>query len=128
MPLLQLLQLCRRKMNANPPEPVLDYQLALSRVGGDSKLLKEIAVIFLEDYPKTLTEIRAAIAAADAKTLENSAHELKGSVSNFGAHAAVESAARLERMGRARELGQCADVLRSLEQALSALHTELEAL
>ena len=115
-------------MNAQVPEPALDRQLALLRVGGDAELLREIAVIFLDDYPKTLTEIRAAIAGADAKQLETAAHSLKGSVANFGARAAVESASRLEQMGRAREMQQSVDALHALERALSELHVELAAL
>jgi HPt (histidine-containing phosphotransfer) domain-containing protein len=115
-------------MDGQATEPALDHQLALLRVGGDSELLREIAVIFLADYPRSLAEIRAAIAAADGKQLETSAHALKGSVANFGARAAVESASRLEQMGHAGDLRQSADALHALEQALSLLHAELEAL
>ncbi len=115
-------------MEGQAPESALDRQLALSRVGDDSELLREIAVIFLADYPRSLAEIRAAIAAADGKQLETSAHALKGSVANFGARAAVESASRLEQMGHAGDMRQSADSLHALEQALSALRAELEAL
>jgi len=100
----------------------------LSRVGGDAELLKEIAHIFLEDYPRSLNEIRTAIAAGDAKRLETWAHALKGSVANFGARTAVESASRLEQIGHARQMPPSADSLHALEQSLSALHAELEAL
>ena len=110
------------------PESMLDRELALSRVGGDEDLLKEIAAIFLEDYPNSIQEIRTAIETGDAKRLETSAHTLKGSVANFGARVAVESALRLEQMGRAQHLEESSEMLRALEQALSALRPELEAL
>jgi HPt (histidine-containing phosphotransfer) domain-containing protein len=115
-------------MSIQVPEPGLDRRVALLRVGGDAELLKEIAVLFLEDYPRVLAEIRAAIAGGDARQLETSAHTLKGSASNFGAGAVVESALRLEQMGRAGQMNQSPDVLRSLEAGLSALREELEAL
>ena len=115
-------------MDGQVPEPGLDRRLALSRVGGDAELLREIAHVFLEDYPRSLIAIRAAIAAADAKQLEISAHSLKGSVANFGAREAVEAALRLERMGHDREMRESAESLLALERALAALHTELEAL
>jgi HPt (histidine-containing phosphotransfer) domain-containing protein len=115
-------------MSTQEPEPGLDRQIALLRVDGDVELLKEIAIIFLEDYPKVLAEIRAAIADGDAKQLEASAHTLKGSVANFGAAAVVASALRLELMGRAALLERSSEVLRALEAGLCALHAELEAL
>ena len=74
----------------------LDREVALSRVGGDAELLKEIAVLFLENYQAWLGELRDAAVRGDAKVVENTAHGLKGSVSNFGAQAAVEAALQLE--------------------------------
>jgi HPt (histidine-containing phosphotransfer) domain-containing protein len=113
---------------ADPNEIVFDKAVALSRVGGDLELLKEIAVLFLEDYPKSLSELRAAIEAGDAKGVERTAHGLKGSVSNFGAEPAVNAALQLETMGRARQLVEVEQVLHSLELALAALRPELESL
>jgi len=106
----------------------VDRELALSRVGGDAELLNEIAVLFLEDYPKLLDELRTAAARGDAKIVERTAHSLKGSVSNFGASAAVDAAGTLESMGRSRELSNVQAGVRALEQALEALRPELEAL
>jgi HPt (histidine-containing phosphotransfer) domain-containing protein len=122
-------------MRPSLPETGLDRHVALLRVGGDEELLREIAAIFLDDYPKGLAEIREAIAGGDAKKLESAAHSVKGSVGNFGAQAAVESAFRLEQMGRQERLQiegpgavAAAQALEALEQALSALRIELEAL
>jgi two-component system, sensor histidine kinase and response regulator len=115
-------------MEADPSEAVFDKEVALSRVGGDVELLKEIAVLFLDDYPKSLKELREAVAARDAKRVERSAHGLKGSVSNFGARPAVDAAFELESMGRAQQLFEVERVLCSLELALAALRPELESL
>jgi HPt (histidine-containing phosphotransfer) domain-containing protein len=113
---------------AETSEALFDKAVALSRVGGDEELLKEIAVLFLDDYPKSLTELREAVEARDAKRVERSAHGLKGSVSNFGARPAVDAALKLETMGRAQELVEVEQVLRSLELALALLRPELESL
>jgi HPt (histidine-containing phosphotransfer) domain-containing protein len=115
-------------MEADPSEAVFDKEVALSRVGGDLELLKEIAILFLDDYPKSLSELREAVEARDAKRVERTAHGLKGSVSNFGAGPAVEAAFQLETMGRAQKLVEVEQVLRSLELALAALRPELESL
>ena len=115
-------------MNDPVRDSGLDRQFALSRVGGDEELLKEIAAVFLEDYPNSLREIQAALAAGEADQLERAAHSLKGSVANFGARDAVAFALRLEQMGRARQLQDCVETVQALEAALAALHPELEAL
>ena len=115
-------------MSSSLPEPGLDRQLALSRVGGDLDLLREIAVLFLDECPRALREIHQAVAGENAAKLENAAHSLKGSVANFGASAAVAAALRLEQMGRSQQLLEAPEALRSLEQALSIVCAELTAL
>ena len=122
-------------MNAEHPQAAvadqlrqLDEELALSRVGGDTDLLREIVDLFLADYPNTLEKIRAAVAVRDAVAIEQHAHSLKGSVSTFGAQNAFEAALALERQGRSRELGDVEAGLHQLESALVALRPELESI
>jgi len=115
-------------MNAQAPENVLDLELALSRVGGDQQLLREIAVLFIEDCPRAFAEIQESVAARDAAKLENAAHALKGSVSNFGARDAVAAAFRLEQMGRANQMTEAEGMLLKLESALSAVCAKLATL
>jgi two-component system, sensor histidine kinase and response regulator len=98
-----------------------DAAVLLDRVGGDEDLLREITDIFLAEYPALLDEMRAAIRTHDARSLERSAHTLKGSVSNFGAPAATQAAYQLENLGRRAEL-------RAAPQHLQHLETELEQL
>jgi two-component system sensor histidine kinase/response regulator len=110
------------------PVASIDRDVALSAVGGDVELLKEIAALFLREYPKLLAELRDAVARGDAKGVERTAHGLKGSVSTFGTNPAVKIALKLETMGRALELSDAERVLRTLETALASLRPELEAL
>ncbi len=79
-------------MNAEPRQFSVEEQLhhldeavALSRVGGDVELLREVVGLFLDDYPQSLDLIRDAVARGDQAGLERHAHSLKGSVSTFGA-------------------------------------------
>jgi PAS domain S-box-containing protein len=106
----------------------LDESLALSRVGGDVDLLKEVIGLFLSDYPTTFEKIKDAVAGSDANALEHHAHSLKGSVSTFGAGRAFEAAFELEKQGRARDLRGSREGLSQLGQALEALRPELEFL
>ena len=106
----------------------LDESLALSRVGGDLDLLKEVVELFLDDYPSTFEKIRAAVISRNATALEHHAHSLKGSVSTFGANRAFEAAFTLEKQGRSGDLTDAPDGLLQLEQALAALRPELVVL
>jgi HPt (histidine-containing phosphotransfer) domain-containing protein len=115
-------------MNTEFPGKGLDRELALSRVGGDAELLKEIAALFLEDYPNVMAELRAAAARCDSKGVERAAHGLKGSVGNFGAQAAVDAAFQLEKMGHAGDLTRVGEAIDTLARALDALYPELKAL
>jgi two-component system, sensor histidine kinase and response regulator len=104
----------------------LDESLALSRVGGDADLLREVIELFLDDYPHTLENIRSAVAARDATKIEHEAHSLKGSVSTFGARRAFEAALALEKQGRSKDLSGVENGLCQLEDALQALVPELQ--
>jgi two-component system sensor histidine kinase/response regulator len=106
----------------------LDESVALSRVGGDVELLREVIGLFLDDYPQSLDMIRDAVARGDQSSLERHAHSLKGSVSTFGAQEAFEAAMALEKQGRTGDLAQAQDGLNRLEHALATLRPELEAL
>ena len=106
----------------------LDRENALARVGGDEELLREIAALFLADYPRVLADLRAAVARSDAKAIENTAHGLKGSVSTFGASVAIEAALRIEKIGRAQQFAELGPALATLETALAELRPELESL
>ena len=115
-------------MNAASVRMGIDRPLALSRVGGDIELLREIAGLFLDDYPRVLAELRVAVGQGDARGVEHAAHGLKGSVANFGAQAAVDAALALETLGRSGRLDGWEPMLQTLELALQTLRPELEAL
>jgi HPt (histidine-containing phosphotransfer) domain-containing protein len=106
----------------------LDESVALSRVGGDVELLREVVGLFLDDYPQSLDMIRDAVARSDQSSLERHAHSLKGSVSTFGAQEAYDAAMALEKQGRTGDLTCAAEGLQRLEHAMIALRPELVAL
>lgn len=107
---------------------VLDRALALDRVGGDEDLLREIAGLFLEDYPKLVTNIEEALASRDASGLERASHSLKGAVANFGAEPAYQAALALEKIGRSGSLTGAVEAYQTLAVSLAQLEPELLAL
>ncbi len=105
-----------------------DKDAALGRVGGDIELLKEIAHVFLDDCPRSLAELRDAVARGDCAVVERSAHTLKGASATFGATRLVFAALQIEKMGHARALNGIAPALVAVETALDALRAELKVL
>ncbi len=106
----------------------LDRAIALEHVGGDEGLLQDIAALFLDEYPKTMAEIRVALEKGDARALERGAHSLKGSVGNFGAATAFQAALRLEMIGRSRNLTGADQAFADLVGALDSLRPVLAEL
>jgi two-component system sensor histidine kinase/response regulator len=103
----------------------LDHDLAMSRVGGDAELLKELAELFLDEYPRLFAQLRTGYEQGDARQVESSAHGLKGSVANFGAKRSVDAAFQIEQLGRGGKLEAVAELIHTLELALLALRAEL---
>jgi CheY-like chemotaxis protein len=108
-------------------ESIFNTEEALERVGGDMDFFREVIGLFSEDYPKTMAEIRKAIIEGDAAGLNRAAHFLKGSVANFGARSAYETAFKLETMGQNNDLAGAMDTLIFLGEQVEQLKRALEA-
>ena len=111
-----------------PSEAVFDRSAALSYVDGDIGLLREMAELFLADYPQQMTKIQAAIASSDSQALMRAAHSLKGVVATFAAKATYEAALRLEMMGEHSDLIAAREVYAVLEAEISRLTSVLARL
>lgn len=103
----------------------LDIPAILDRVGGDVDLLREIAAIFLDEYPVLLRDIRTAVANRNSSLLEHAAHSLKGSVANFGCPLVTDAAFVLEQLGRNKRIDEAAPALATLEARLEAFAPSL---
>ncbi|HTE88256.1 MAG TPA: response regulator [Terriglobales bacterium] len=95
---------------------------ALERLGGDEDLLRELCQIFLEESPKTLRNLRQALAEGDAGAVMRAAHSLKGEVGYLGAGVASQAARKLEDMGRENKLTGAPETMIVLEREISGLH------
>jgi CheY-like chemotaxis protein len=108
-------------------DPVFDVDAVLDSLDGDSGLLREVAGIFLAQFPKHLEKIRQAVSNRDAKLLERAAHALKGAAANLLAQGVVEAASKLEEIGRAGSVAGSKEALASLEAELGKLQSALGA-
>jgi HPt (histidine-containing phosphotransfer) domain-containing protein len=77
-------------------ERPVDLAVAMRWLGGDRRLLCELVGIFVDDGPKRLQAIHAALTASDVRQVEQVAHSLKGSASILGATRLQTAALALE--------------------------------
>ena len=105
---------------------IFNRSLALERVGGDEELLREVAQLFLKEYPPLLRQIRDAVHHADADRVMEAAHTMKGSLATLGAEAGAQIAFQLEMMGRKHLLDGSQSACRALEEQLDRLGAELQ--
>ena len=109
----------------NSELPLLDLNAALTRLGDDAELLRDLIGFFFEDSPPLLEQLQQAVAERNASLVERSAHSLKGLAANFSGQRAVQAALRLEKMGHANDLAHSADALTTLQNELAALRGAL---
>jgi CheY-like chemotaxis protein len=76
----------------------------IDRLGGDADLVGEVIRLFLDDCPKRLSAINAAVEQRDPELIRTTAHALKGAAGTIAAAAVFEAAQTLERIGAEKRL------------------------
>ena len=109
---------------AAPAASPFDPEDVMARVEGDRELLAELVEIFRAEHPRLLAELRRCVEAGDARGAQDAAHAIKGTVGNFGGHAASEAARAIEALGERSLLADAMAVDR-LERAVSDLERDL---
>lgn len=79
------------------PTPVIDRSAALGRMGGDEELYDEIFELFVEDAPKQLALLAAAMNDGDRAVAQRQAHSLKSAAGNIGGTRMAQLCERFER-------------------------------
>ena len=98
-----------------PEEGGVDWSATLRAVNDDPTKLAGIVETALEELPRLLKSIAAAVTGQDSTAVRLAAHTLKGSLRCFGAAPAAEQAQRLEQMAHDGNLHDAAEVLRVLD-------------
>jgi CheY-like chemotaxis protein/HPt (histidine-containing phosphotransfer) domain-containing protein len=114
-----------------PPAPVLavafDIDAALKRARGKHALLKQLVQLLLQDLPPTLAALESALAARDLRTVERTAHRLRGAAFTVCAEPLAAAADTLEQNARNQEAGRLDGAWRALQARAAELNTELAA-
>lgn len=107
---------------------LVNWDKALEIVQDDYDLLVDITQAFLEEMPKMLNELNAALAENDGPAFQRAAHTLKGSLRYFGANEAFELAYELECIGSDRRFDDAFNLLAEMKSLLSQIESELRSL
>lgn len=116
-----------RRLASSGDKTIFDPVSAVNRVGGDTDLLNELIVTFLEDLPTLLAGVRKAVQEDDPEATAESAHGLKGALSSLSATAAASAAAALELIGREERLSDARSAYSALEKESNRLREEFES-
>ena len=112
---------------AAPPE-LAGRASFLEGLGNDTSLARRLVDLFLQDSGRLLDDINRAILERDKERLRRAAHTLKGSVSNFPAGAARDTAARMEEIGFAGDFDAAQETFPILEKEVDRLRGVLPTL
>ncbi|MBM4001088.1 MAG: response regulator [Planctomycetes bacterium] len=99
----------------------VDWDRAVAELGGRLDLMRDLAVIFLEEGPRLLGDIGQALTRDDGRSLRIAAHTLKGSARYFGDTPVTELAFAIERLAGARDPAEFAPIASRLAGALECL-------
>jgi HPt (histidine-containing phosphotransfer) domain-containing protein len=97
-------------------QPALDEQIVrdlrrLQAEYANPQFLQQLVQIFTANAPRRMEQIRAAIAATDARALEHTAHTLKSNCAMLGASRMAAYCHDLERHGEAGAFVEAREVL-----------------
>src|SRR4029077_17599508 len=108
------------------PHGIFDLNELLARVENDRELMRDLLSIFKQEFPLHLQALRLAVDSFDAEKVASEAHSLKGMLSNLAAGPSAAAAARLEQLGRNREVSEFQEAFLLFERLSRELLLELE--
>lgn len=109
------------------PKAIMDLTELLERVENDRELIRDLLLIFKEEFPGHLRALRDGVDSMDGKKVAAEAHTMKGMLSNLAAGSAARAADRLEQLGRNQEVSEFQEACASFENLSKELLLELDA-
>ena len=105
--------------------PAFDRDHLALTCGDDIDFQREVIADFLSHLDSRLEEIATAVASSDPAAVRHAAHALKGASASLGAPALAEASARLESLGRERELDGATTALQRVRYEATRLREAL---
>ena len=93
----------------------------LNRLLGDEEMTREILEAFLEDIPREIDSLTAAVAVGNTPTVELLAHTIKGAAGNVGSEGLRSAAFEMESAAKKGDLSGAQALLKSIRQEFEHL-------
>ena len=94
----------------------------------DAAFVSQLVDTFLEDAPRQIKEMKAALKEGDHETFRRLAHSIKSNAATFGAFELSDQARALEILGKENKLDQAAGGIDALEAIYKSVAQELRDL
>src|SRR5215469_7235979 len=107
--------------NSQMSRSVIDLDELMARVENDRDLMRDLMLIFKEEFPRHEEALREAVASQDASGVVGAAHTLKGMLSE-----AAAAAACLEQLGRDGEITKLGEPLAQFEKIAEELTRQID--
>lgn len=95
--------------------------------GGDEQSLIELVQVYLDDAPRLLDAMRAALRCGDSAALRVAAHTLKGISATMGAMTLSAQCNKLEALLSTPRLAEAEELVMRLDQEFARVQTQLTA-
>ncbi len=93
-----------------------------------SDFIGELVDTFLDEAPRLIEELRAALRVGDSEAFRRAAHSLKSNGATFGAGRLSQQARELEMIGKENRLDEAAGRIEALERTYATVASELKGL
>ena len=104
--------------------PVLDTSAGLLSTGGDSELLNELVLLFLQMVPAQLATMKEALSTGDSTSMRHEAHSLKGAAGALGAVRIRKLAEDIEVLVNKGSLETAQPLVEAIERLITQLKQE----
>jgi HPt (histidine-containing phosphotransfer) domain-containing protein len=95
--------------------------LIMTGCGGDADFAAAVAEKFCKQAPSEMTRLGESLTADNAEAFRRAARNVKSMATVISARAAMELAARLEKLGRANQLAEAPPLVRQLQEEIDAV-------
>jgi two-component system sensor histidine kinase/response regulator len=92
---------------------------------GEPDVLAEVLQMFLDEVPPRIDRVRNAYASGNIQEVHRSAHSLKGSAGNVGAHALHAVCKQLDELGRSGDLAAAGPLVDALGTEFAKVEAEI---
>ena len=109
-------------------DPAVIQSLRQLTPAGEPDVLAEILQLFLDEVPKKIRALQAAVDAGEAAQVARLAHSLKGSSGNIGANSMLDVCRRIDDLAKAGDLERVSPLVATLTSEYHRAELEIKHL